>query len=165
MILKETKLLCFTYCSILRHLRNTSFPACNILSTVWTPLILFSFMQDIWQNNQCVTMAWQSCHICGHEKGHKIYLDKEWFIHREEVLGRRARDDLCPLLFYLSCWGIYTAPITVMPEFIRTSIYSYNTQMGWTDYMGYPRSEVWRRSLHKLHMLSIGRRCLLTIPI
>lgn len=28
-ILKEIKLLCFTYCSILRHLTNIYFPACK----------------------------------------------------------------------------------------------------------------------------------------
>lgn len=163
MILKEIKLLCFTYCPILRHLRNTDYPACK-------------YPEHCMDTSNCIffyvkIMAKQPVHYHGLPvlphlwswERTEIYLDKEWFIHREEVPSRGARDDLCPLLFYLSCWGIYSS-ITVIPEYIRPYSCSYNTQMGWTDYMGYPGSEVWRRSLHKLHILSMGRRCLLTIP-
>lgn len=68
------------------------------------------------------------------------------------------------LCYFICLAEAVTAPITVIPEYIRAYSCSYNTQMGWTDNMGYPGSEA-RRSLHKLHMLLVGRRCLLTIPI
>lgn len=52
-----------------------------------------------------------------------------------------------PGMISVTCYFIclaeaFTAPITVMPEYIRTCSCSYNTQMGWTDYMGYPGSEL-----------------------
>lgn len=44
--------------------------------------------------------------------------------------------------YFISLAEAVTAPITVTPEYIRTYSCSYNTQMTWTDSMGYPGAEV-----------------------